>query len=425
MPIVHIEKLVFGGQGLAKIDGKAVFVWNALPGEEVEIQYLKNKKDFAEAVAVKIINPSPDRIEPKENHYLSSAPWEMMTAEAENRYKKQVSLETYERNGGLILSDEAVDLVFDEENQYGYRNKIEFSFAVLDSGEVALSFFNRGTKVRLPIISSLLSEPVINEVSASILDWINQEKIPMRSLKSIIVRSNGRGQAIAALFIKDRLIFDNYPDVNDKMLGFTLYYSTHKSPASVPTELLYQAGQDFLEAVVLGTKLKFGILSFFQVNIPIFELALADIKKFIPAGGSIVDYYSGVGSISLPLRDIWADCALVDIVPEAIEYAKDNIESNKIKNAEAICAPAEKITDLINHDKIIILDPPRAGLHKKVIDKILLESPPRVIYLSCNLSTQARDIKLLSEKYRVIFVKLYNFFPRTPHIEGLCVLDRM
>ncbi|MEK7644454.1 MAG: TRAM domain-containing protein, partial [Patescibacteria group bacterium] len=248
MPIVHIEKLVFGGQGLAKIDGKAVFVWNALPGEEVEIQYLKNKKDFAEAVAVKIINPSPDRIEPKENHYLSSAPWEMMTAEAENRYKKQVSLETYERNGGLILPDEAVDLVFDEENQYGYRNKIEFSFAVLDSGEVALSFFNRGTKVRLPITSSLLSEPVINEVSASILDWINQEKIPMRSLKSIIVRSNGRGQAIAALFIKDRLIFDNYPDVNDKMLGFTLYYSTHKSPASVPTELLYQAGQDFLEA---------------------------------------------------------------------------------------------------------------------------------------------------------------------------------
>ena len=86
--------------------------------------------------------------------------------------------------------------------------------------------------------------------------------------------------------------------------------------------------------------------------------------------------------------------------------------------------PAEKIIDLISPEKIIIVDPPRAGLHRKVIDKILLETPPRVIYLSCNLSTQARDLKLLGEKYRVVFTKLYNFFPRTPHIEGLCVLER-
>lgn len=425
MSIAHIEKLVFGGQGLAKVDGKAVFVWNALPGEDVEIQYLKSKKDFAEAIATKIINPSPDRIEPCEDHYLSSAPWEMMTWEAENRYKKQVSLETYERNGGLDLKSEDVEIVFDNDNQYGYRNKIEFSFVVLEDGTIAISFFDRGTKIKSAIKESLLSEPVINQVSEKILNWINQEKIPIRSLKSIIIRSNHQGQAIAALFIKDQLIFDNYPQTDAKMLGFTLYYSTHKSPASVPTKLLYHEGQDYLVASVSGTKLKYGILSFFQVNIPVFELALADIKKFIPTGTPIVDYYSGVGSISLPLRDTWTSCTLVDNVAEAIDYAKDNIETNKIKNAEAICTPAEKITDLIDHNKIIILDPPRPGLHEKVINKILLELPPRIIYLSCNLSTQARDIKLLGDKYKIVFTKLYNFFPRTPHIEGLCVLDRV
>jgi tRNA/tmRNA/rRNA uracil-C5-methylase (TrmA/RlmC/RlmD family) len=206
-------------------------------------------------------------------------------------------------------------------------------------------------------------------------------------------------------------------------LGFEIYFSTPKSPASVPTKLCLQQGQSFLLAELLGKKLKFGLLSFFQVNIPLFNLALDDIARFLDKDKELVDFYSGVGAIGLPLSGFCQKVHLVDNNEEAIAYARDNIALNKISNAEATCLPAEKITELITGDRIIIVDPPRAGMHKKVVEELLLKKPPRIIYLSCNLSTQARDIELLQESYDLKLVKLYNFFPRTPHIEALIVLE--
>ncbi|MBP7992343.1 MAG: class I SAM-dependent RNA methyltransferase, partial [Candidatus Magasanikbacteria bacterium] len=206
---------------------------------------------------------------------------------------------------------------------------------------------------------------------------------------------------------------------------FYLYYSTHKSPASVPTELLYSEGQDYLIATILGTQLKFGLLSFFQINIPIFTEAVKDIAAFIGPKDSVLDFYSGVGAISLPLAKNRPRTILVESNPEAVEYAKQNIALNNLTNAEAHCMPAEKITELIDSDSTIIVDPPRAGLHDKVTLALLNKRPPRIVYLSCDLATQARDVQRLSESYKPIFIKLYNFFPRTPHIEGLVVLERI
>ena len=192
----------------------------------------------------------------------------------------------------------------------------------------------------------------------------------------------------------------------------------------MPTELLYSIGQNYLTADILGTKLKFGLLSFFQINIPIFTRAVKDIAAFIGPKDPVLDFYSGVGAISLPLARNRVKTTLVEISAEAVEHAKDNITANSIANTEAHCMPAEKMTELIYHDSTIILDPPRAGLHDHVIARLLAKRPPRIIYLACDLSTQARDIAKLSEAYKPIFIKLYNFFPRTPHIEGLIVLER-
>lgn len=424
-----IEKLVFGGQALAHDNpdsagttGKAVFVWNALPGEEVEVEYLASKKNFAEAIATKIVTPSPDRIAPLEDHFLSSSPWQMMSWEAENKYKREIAIETYGRNGGLILQSNPPEIAYDE-HQLGYRNKIEFSFFELPE-KISLAFFGRGSKHRRPVTGSLLAEPVINETAQIILDWINEVKIPIRSLKSLIIRSNGAGQSIAALFIKDKLTFDHYPPVSDALLGWHLYYSTHKSPASVPTELLYSVGQDYLIANILDTKLKFGLLSFFQINIPLFTTALKDMAAFIGPKDPVIDFYSGVGAISLPLARNRSHTTLVESNDEAVHYAQENINLNSIATVEAHCRPAEKMTELIDHDSTIILDPPRAGLHDNVTLELLKKLPPRIAYLSCDISTQARDIGRLSESYKPVFMKLYNFFPRTPHIEGLVVLDR-
>lgn len=422
---VHIDKLVFGGQGMARLpDGRAVFVWNALPGEEVEIEMIKGKKDYAEAVATSIIQPSPDRIEPKEAAYLSTSPWQMMNEDAEVRHKIDIAVETYGRIGGLILQSEKPKLVSPAEH-FGYRNKMEFSFCEGSDFSKSLAFFERGKKIKTPVLGSLLAEPIINEVAQKITAWVNEQKITLRSLKSLIVRSNGKGEAIAALFIKDELPLTNFPKAEGNFKGFVLYYSTHKSPASVPTKLLYKSGDDFLITELLGTKLKFGLLSFFQINIPVFEEALKDIAAFVGPHVPLIDYYSGVGAIGLPLAKNRSETMLVDNNKEAIEYARENIEMNLLTFCEATCMNAEDMVDIISKDKIIILDPPRAGLHRDVVREIIKKRPSRVVYLSCNLSTQARDIQMLSEFYKVAFLKLYNFFPRTPHIEGLCVLEKI
>lgn len=430
---MKIEKLVFGGQGLAReaqinkqgeTVNRTIFVWNALPDEEVEVEYLEKKKDTAEAIATKIISPSPDRIEPIEPFFLSSSPWQMIKPEAETKLKQEIAVETYGRNGGLILQNNPPAILSNEMNYFGYRNKIEFSFTP-DKDQMSLAFYGRGTKNKHPVSGSLLAEPIINETAQKILAWVNEVKIPIRSLKSLIVRSNGSGQAIAALFIKDKLEFSHYPALSENFLGWQLYYSTHKSPASVPTELLYSAGQNYLIADILGTKLKFGLLSFFQINIPIFIEAVKDMAAFIGPKDTVLDFYSGVGAISLPLSKNRPKTILVESNPEAVEYARENISLNNLSNIEAHCIPAEKMTDLIDSNATVIVDPPRAGLHDKVTLQLLNKLPPRIVYLSCDLSTQARDVQRLSESYKPVFMKLYNFFPRTPHIEGLVILERI
>ncbi|OGH68473.1 MAG: hypothetical protein A3J66_01720 [Candidatus Magasanikbacteria bacterium RIFCSPHIGHO2_02_FULL_47_14] len=426
---ILIEKLVFGGQGLGRLpDGRVIFVWNALPGEEVEVQILKSKKGHVEGVATQIYTASPDRVEPLDPHFLSTGPWEVLAWEKENEWKQAIAKETYTKIGNLLVENQ-IPIVSDPETQYGYRNKMEFSFAELPDGTTSLAFFERGQKNRTPATGSALANPVINQTAQVVLSWINKEKIPTRSLKSLIVRSTQHGvhgpQTIAALFVKDTLEFDSYPPLETPLSGFHLFYSTHKSPASVPTELLYSAGDAYLTETVLDTPLRFGLLGFFQVNVSVFEKAVAEISRFVDPQTPLVDFYSGVGAISLPLSKNRVHATLVDNNQEAIELAEQNIKNNNLSSCRATCLPAEQMTEVITRDSLIILDPPRAGLHQKVTQALLQKTPPRIVYLSCDIATQARDMRLLSEQYTVTHLSLYNFFPRTPHIEGLAVLDRI
>jgi len=437
---VKIEKLVFGGQGMGRVDNKAIFVWNALPGEEVEVEIKKNKGNFAEGIARSIIKKADFRMDPKEEHYLSCSPWQILSFEDENRWKVEIAKETYKKLGNLEI--EKLEIVTDGV-EYGYRNKMEYSFTVAQSETdkplpvlplgrgrdmISLAFFEREGKKHIAIETCELARPEMNRVALKLLAWVNENKISIRSLKTIIVRSNQKGEVLAGLFLKDRMNFKNYPELDDDLIGLTVYYSTHKSPASVPTDILYKVGQDYLEEELNGAKLRYGLFSFFQINVPIFKKALLDIGNFVE-NTDLIDYYSGVGSIGLALHDKCKQLTLVESNPEADACAKFNIDLNRLnkdldRKVEAICKPSELMTDLITADKTIIFDPPRAGLDKRVVEKVLAELPKKIIYLSCDLATQARDIGLLKHKYSIKFLKLYNFFPRTAHIEGLCVLEK-
>ncbi|MEK7376160.1 MAG: methyltransferase, partial [Candidatus Margulisiibacteriota bacterium] len=202
-----------------------------------------------------------------------------------------------------------------------------------------------------------------------------------------------------------------------------IIYSDPRSPAAITTEVPHQFENCLLTDKIGGLELSYGLSSFFQVNLPVFETALGDMKAYAKPGSMILDLYCGVGTIGLALAKNAERVELVDSVPECIEFAGKNIESNGIKNAKAVLSPAEKAVNLITADKLLILDPPRSGLHPKLIKKILEVKPKRIIYLSCNAASQARDIALIKEHYKIGFLKFYNFFPRTPHIEGLCVCD--
>ncbi len=412
MEEVTIEKLVHGGQGLGTLpDGRRVFVWNALPGETVKVDLLKSKKGFAEAIANEVIRASPDRIPPLEpDSYLATSPWQMMQWETENRSKKEIIEETFAREKVGLPAFEFVH----GKKEFGYRSKMEFGLWGDDDG-IHLAHFVRGSHGKTKVKGSALASDELNAAAAAVLAEITSHTMRAGDIKSIMIRNDQKGNSVVALFVK-REDFTKIKKPNN-VQGLVVYYSNPKSPASVPTKLLYELGVRSLKDTILGVNFSYDVLSFFQVNLPVFEMAAARIQKFVKGAKNIVDLYSGVGSIGIPV----GAKTLVEIDATNVAMAKENIGDLPI---EVVRASAEGALDYITADATIIVDPPRAGLHADVTQKIIEVRPKKVVYLSCNPSTQARDIKLLTDGgYNLTHFEGYNFFPRTPHIESLAVLE--
>lgn len=415
MEEVVIEKLVHGGQGLATLeDGRKVFVWGALPGEKVAIRIIKKKKSFAEAIAEEVIEASPLRQAPRESNYLATSPWQILPITAENDYKHRIVEELFTQ-AHVALPDFTMNTKGDE---WRYRNKMEYSFWGDDDG-LHLALHNRGSHQKTIVQGSELAIPALDAAANAIL--LELRKLPIRAgdLKTIIVRASQDGQAVVSLYVK----FTQFADIAlpEGVKGLRIYHSNPKSPASVPTKLLYEVGDATLQDFLLGREFTYDVDSFFQVNIPIFEMALARIKEHGETD-DLVDMYSGVGSIGLSVAR--KNVQLIEIDPPTAAMARVNAEKAHDIEAEVVEAPSEKALDYIVSDKTVIFDPPRAGMHNKVIDHTLEVLPPKVIYLSCNPATQARDLAALQEKYTITFFEAYNFFPHTPHIETLAVLER-
>jgi 23S rRNA (uracil1939-C5)-methyltransferase len=419
---VTIEKLVFGGQGIATCGGKKIFVWNALPGEEVRAIVYKSKRSYSEAVAVEIISPSTERRAHREEHFLSCSPWQIMTSAYEAEWKKKIALEMY-AHIGLIDSIEDIQWYNDPAYSYGYRNKMEYSFTESETGKgLSLAFFERGRHCKRPIPDCELAIPALNDAARFICSWLNKHSFPRRSLKSLVLRANEESEVIAALFIKDKVSVLKMPALNECFKGFSIYYSDPRSPASRPDELLRKCGDDTITTDIDNTILRYGLHSFFQINLLAFRSVLTDIKKFLDPAKPLVDFYAGVGALSIPLKDYFSKCTAVEINAEAVMYATDNARINGLTDYFVHQASTEKALEYITPEATILFDPPRAGLHTKIISRLLNEKPSQILYMSCNISTQARDIQALLAIYRPVFIKLYNFFPHTPHIESVCIL---
>ena len=504
-----LEKIVGGGQALGTLaDGRKCFVWGGLPGETVTVRITKKKSHLVEAVVEEVISPSPDRIQPHDpDSYLSTSPWQIMPLEVEQTYKAQLIDDAFALHGVALPA--AIDIYCDNV-AYGYRNKVEFSWysesvvsqAVSQkksgltlagfrlfsddireidadsdreesSGDTLdLAFFRRGGKGKIVVDGTSLAHPAINNLARAIRDLLRHKHVAARQLKTLLVRCDQSGSCVWQLYVKDRLpeiiIADEAATLPAQ--GGEVIYSDPRSPASRITERLAQFGNTTLTDTILGVPFRYACEGFFQVNIPVYEQALRDMREWVPYNKarqerqldqlaahdntdsqqraisqkksgqlhvgpglfsddiravklSTIDLYAGVGTIGLTIGG--DNITLVESNADAVREMQRNITELGRTDARAVLAPSEQALDYITGKEIVIVDPPRAGLHLDVIATLLQQLPPRILYLSCNPVTQARDIALLQQHYRIAWHRGYNFFPRTPHSEHLVVLDKI
>jgi 23S rRNA (uracil1939-C5)-methyltransferase len=411
---VIIEKMVHGGQGLGTLpDGRKVFVWGALPGEKVLAKILKGKKSYAEAIVEQVVEPSNVRVAPREENYLATSPWQIVTLEAENDYKHRIVEELFVQ-AHVPLPKFEMTVAGDP---WHYRNKMEYSFWGDDDG-LHLALHNRGSHNKSIVQGSELALPALDVAARAIVTELQKYSPRAGDLKTIIVRANQKGEAVASLFVK--LETFRKLELPAELKGLRVYFSNPQSPASVPTELLYQVGDATLSDELLGKSFTYDADSFFQVNIPIFEQALQRIADHITSE-DILDMYAGVGSIGLTVAKKQVE--LVELDPATAGMARLNAAASGL-TVNVIETSSEKSLESITGKTPVIFDPPRAGLHDKVVWRTLDTLPEQVVYLSCNPATQARDLAKLQEAYDLTYFEGFNFFPHTPHIETLAILTK-
>ena len=423
---VKLDVIIGGGQAIGTLEsGKKLMTWGGLPGETVVVQPTKSKKSFMEGYVNDVLVASPERVDPLDpDSYLSTSPWQIMNFRTEQQTKALLIAEAFGMHDVVLPNQTTVKT---DHTEWRYRNKVEFSWYSLSDDATGLdsldlAFFRRGSKGKVTLDDSHLLPKSIVDLARSVRDLLRTKHVTARQLKTLLIRCDQNGNCVWQLYVKDSDF--NGLDIDDLAAigahGAEIIYSDPRSPASRITERLLSQGQTYLTDKILNVPFRYATESFFQVNIPMYELALQDMAKWVDNSKPTLDLYAGVGSIGLTIGG--DRCELVEINHQAVEEMKQNIARLE-KTATAVLAPSETALQYITSDKTIIVDPPRAGLHNDVVDRLLETGPGRIVYLSCNPVTQARDVSLLLEKYKIVEHIGYNFFPKTPHIEHLVVLE--
>lgn len=417
--IVEFEKIGHNGISIGRYSGKVVFAYGVLPGEKAKIKVTQEKKNLIKGEVVEILEKSKYRIQELEDHYLSCSPWQVFAYNYQVEIKRELLREIFRNFAGIDIE---INDFFASPDIFGYRTKIEYSF-LEENNRYFFAFHKRENfreKVKLSEGCKLISEKA-NSVSLLVLEEINKRRI--KDLKTLIIRKSRRYDDIyIALLTSNKN--QNFSFSNQELTGFSFIYSKKESPASTFDEIIYEWGREYLREKILNLEIIYHYTSFFQNNIELFEKALRIMRENSNEFNKVVDLYAGVGVIGLSLKDYSKEIWSVEIDKTATQYAKVNAELNDIKNFKALTLASEKIPrDVLENTDLLILDPPRAGLHKKLI-KLILETKPRnIFYLSCNPITQARDFGFLKEVYSIKKIYGFDFYPNTPHLESLLILE--
>ncbi len=421
---VKVEKIAHDGAAEAMHEGKPVRIHGMLPDEEGIVSVHKKHGMFIGELK-ELISGSASRKTPEELHYLSCSPWQVMEYPLQLSLKQTMIQELFGYHDlGIKVGMVPADKFF------GYRTKVECSFLDRVGEEtvpLSLAFHVRGggnARLPLPEGCALASEPM-NRAALLICAKLRDLGYISRDLKTLIIREEKTtGKLIAMLYAKCAEVTQFSVEDIPNLAGFIVFHSTEKSPASVPTKELWRTGDDALTEMIGGVTIEYSWDSFFQNNIPVFAKAVDAMRAYVPLGARVLELYSGVGTIGLLLASSAKKVHGVEIIPAAVEAANQNAFQNGITNYTAECLPAEKMdVELLTDIDVLVLDPPRVGLHPKLIEHIRTKLPPRIIYLSCNPETQARDYSALANMYSIDHIEGFDFYPQTPHCESLLVLS--
>lgn len=413
--ILTITALAHTGQGVGTLaNGKKAFVWGTLPGETVAVSVTMEHARYVEAELQTMLRSSPDRVAPPETYSSSTSPWQHMSFAAENRHKMQIVRELLRRSNvateDVLHGDVQTDGV-----TRGYRNKIQYRL-MKQQNKWAIAVYERGSHQPVPTQGDDSALPQLNTAAQAICRLLDEQQVPKNTYSMLTLRGSPAGKTVAAL--RGNRLLKSDTSLPDAVHGLCVDRPT-SSRALLHTRTIQQIGSLELSAGLLGRQFSYDIHSFFQINLPVYEQALQEIRNF--HYDKVVDMYAGVGSIGLSVAT--KSAVLVEPDTASVRMARKNSETTPMA-VEIVEGSAEKSLSAISPASPLIVDPPRAGLHRDVVERCIETKPPAIIYLSCNPITQLRDIERLTSQYYLKKLTVYNFFPRTPHVETLAILQR-
>ena len=445
-----------GGKCLAKHEGKVIFMENAVPGDIVTVRLIKNKKDWAEAQVIRFVSFSSERIEPFCKHFgiCGGCQWQMLPYEKQLEYKHDQVLQSLKRIGKLDLPE--ILPILGSERTTLYRNKLEYTFSnhryllkeeladpQISNLQNAAGFHARGIFDKVVDVETcyLQDEPT-NGIRLEVKRWAIENELSFYDiqrhegyLRNLQIRLCRTGEIMV------NIVF-GYRD--EHLQNALLKHLQNEFPAI--TTLLYTinpkwndslndlqpivyAGNGYVIEKLEKFLFKIGPKSFFQTNTAQAERLYQTVRSFAALNGTetVYDLYCGTGSIGIFLSDGAKKVIGIELIPEAIEDAKENALLNQIHHAAFFAGDVTEICDdrfFETHGRpdLIVSDPPRAGMSEKLIAKLLEIAAEKIIYVSCNPATQARDLNLLSEKYQISAVQPVDMFPHTLHIENVTAL---
>ena len=437
---VTIEGYGEDGMGVARIDGRVVFVHGALRGEKCRVLILKTLRSVAFAKVLKVLEPSDARIAPDCPYFprCGGCTYRHMRYEEELRLKRQRVQDNLSRIGGSTVE---VEEILGAQDTLRYRNKAQYPV----SKDGAVGFYRARTHEVIECEHCLLVKPEADAAAEALRDYMQtchvagyDEKTGRGLVRHLYVRSNAAGESLICVLVngdklpkEDRLV-GLLRAACPKCTGIVLGTNTKKGNVILGDRYRTLWGSDRLEDTLCGKTFRLSVPSFYQVNRAQAERLYAKAIEFagLTGGETVLDLYCGAGTITLAMADRAKRVLGAEIVPEAIDDARENAACSGVQNAEFFCGDASDVAKKLARERlrpdVITVDPPRKGLAADVVESIAEMQPERVVYVSCDSATMARDVKRFAELgYTAVRACAVDMFPRADHIETVCLLSKL